>query len=518
MEEDIPIDINAGKLLEWLINRRHCPKDWSKNVLIIREKINNAIQDMPANEEIVSLLSGTYINYFHCIKIVEILKQTEADTKNLFGRYGSQRMKDWQEILHLYEKDNIYLAEAAQMLMRNINYEVPSFKKQIQKLEQLEKEHEKKEADYKKSETVAQTEFNNLCKQFSISGNNIKRELVDKTSELPEIYKKLAEKVKSIENVIEYYSAFVKFTLGREHDGGCVPMLKYIAEKGNTTTYEWIYQEPPLSIEEPPLNISFSEDDNKIRDNVETENNEIDFGEIDFNVDLSSGDNANVNVVDEIDWGGIGAEGTDNNEGDFNSEIDFNITLEESGIIVEAAGHDGGAATGNEAYTILDNPKTRNEFINQLFELEAFLKMRLFELKADSNNVISFSQMQEAAAIIQLATVESTQNMLDNVQVLLSEILDSKLQHLHNIKHSTRYVDVLVSLLKEKLTLIEKMKASQKLVRKKRVESEEQAVALKPVLKLLIQRTKELKTEVEQDISKKYKNRIVHLTGAINAL
>lgn len=67
---------------------------------------------------------------------MEILKETEADTKNLFGRYGSQRMKDWQEILRLYERDNIYLAEAAQMLIRNVNYEVPSIKKQIQKLEQ----------------------------------------------------------------------------------------------------------------------------------------------------------------------------------------------------------------------------------------------------------------------------------------------------------------------------------------------------------------------------------------------
>ena len=37
------------------------------------------------------------INYFHCTQIVEILKETEADTKSIFGRYGSQRMKDWQE-------------------------------------------------------------------------------------------------------------------------------------------------------------------------------------------------------------------------------------------------------------------------------------------------------------------------------------------------------------------------------------------------------------------------------------
>lgn len=77
------------------------------------------------------------INYFHCLKIIEILKETEADTKNVFGRYGSQRMKDWLEIIRLYEKDNVYLAEVAQMLIRNVNYEIPSTKKQIQKLEQM---------------------------------------------------------------------------------------------------------------------------------------------------------------------------------------------------------------------------------------------------------------------------------------------------------------------------------------------------------------------------------------------
>lgn len=36
------------------------------------------------------------INYFHCKEIVEILKETEKDSKNIFGYYSSQRMKDWQ--------------------------------------------------------------------------------------------------------------------------------------------------------------------------------------------------------------------------------------------------------------------------------------------------------------------------------------------------------------------------------------------------------------------------------------
>lgn len=87
---------------------------------------------------------------------------------------------------------------------------------------------EKREAEYKKSENIAQGEFNALCKQLGISGNKIKKELVDRVTELPEIYRRLADRSKSIENVIEFYSLFVEFTLGRQHDGGCVPMVKYV--------------------------------------------------------------------------------------------------------------------------------------------------------------------------------------------------------------------------------------------------------------------------------------------------
>lgn len=66
------------------------------------------------------------------------MKETEADTRSLFGRYGSQRMKDWQEVVRLYEKDNVYLAEAAQILMRNVAYEIPGIKKSISKYEQVQ--------------------------------------------------------------------------------------------------------------------------------------------------------------------------------------------------------------------------------------------------------------------------------------------------------------------------------------------------------------------------------------------
>lgn len=85
---------------------------------------------------------------------------------------------------------------------------------------------------------------------------------------------------------------------------------------------------------------------------------------MDLNQEIDFGEEVNLDAGGDIDWGDEGAEQP------AAAEIDYNISLEESGIVVEAAGHEGGVATGCDAYTILDNPITRSEFINQLFEVD----------------------------------------------------------------------------------------------------------------------------------------------------
>lgn len=89
----------------------------------------------------------------------------------------------------------------------------------------------------------------------------------------------------------------------------------------------------------------------------------IDFDNLDLDGEIDFGEEISLDAGGDIDWG------DENVEQSTVREIDYNISLEESGIVVEAAGHEGGVATGYEAYTILDNPITRSEFINQLFEV-----------------------------------------------------------------------------------------------------------------------------------------------------
>ena len=41
--------------------------------------------------------------------------------------------------MKLYEKKNLYMAECAQQLARNVNYEIPALKQQISRCQQTER-------------------------------------------------------------------------------------------------------------------------------------------------------------------------------------------------------------------------------------------------------------------------------------------------------------------------------------------------------------------------------------------
>lgn len=57
-------------------------------------------------------------------------------------------------------------------------------------------------------------------------------------------------------------------------------------------------------------------------------------------------------------------------------------------------------------------------------------------------------------------------------------------------------MDILASSLKQKFKLIDKTIALQKVTRQKREAAMDEAIALRPLLQLLIQKTKELQTQV----------------------
>lgn len=496
--QNLPIDVQTSKLLDWLVDRRHCNLKWQSVVKVIREKINAAIQDMPENEEIKELLSGSYIHYFHCLRIVEILKKTEASSKNIFGRYSSQRMKDWQEIITLYEADSVYLAELASLLSRNVSYEGPALRKQITKAQQLQQELSRREVECQSSAADLRERYYAACKQYGITGEKVARELQALVKDLPAVLDEVGRDARKLDEQIKLYIAFTNFVC--EWSEPVLPMLTFVQNKGNTTFYEWRTGQVPTIVERPIVEEAPLE---SVTDDA------IDWGDFGASSD-AQGLNHGIQVEEGIDWG-ISLESGDDGAGGIDWGDSEPVPLE---IEVVEAGTDcpEGVAKGEDALSILENPQSRSQFIDELMELEVFLMQRLTEM-SEEGDVVAMSQFQLAPSVIQGQTSEHVQQMLSEVRSILGRLTTLRMQHLFMILASPRYVERVTEMLKQKLKQADILVLKGAAMAEKRQETLVEQSRLEPRVDLLTTCTKELQKLIEADISKRYHNRPVNLMG-----
>jgi len=494
-EQEIPIDIAVRKLVDWLISRRLCQKDWHQHVTAIRTRVGEAMRDMPEHQGIAALLSGAHINYFHCLKIVEILKETEADSKNFFGQYGSQRMKDWKEIVSLYQKDSLYLAEAAQLLTQNVVYEIPGLRKSLVRCDYVEEECDKQEESSHRKEKELVEEFARECKDLGVEGKELRREVIELAKDLPSVYEEVAEQAKGLDKSCAAYTNFMVGMLDEGTTHQVVENLRFLVEQGNVTTYEWKYREKPITVEEPVMVFEEEKEDSA------TDAGGIDFGddEIDFGGDdIDFGDSgAEIDFGDEIDFGE--SEAVESNAIDF-SAVDM------SDIVVEEGGMAGGVAKDEEALSLLDNRRTRAIIIDELEELRGFLEQRLVESTAEGSKyslVSGGSQESEA----------SLRSMVSAVAAVLGTLITPKMRQLQLIRGSPEVVGRLVDRLKAKQAQVARVVSSREEIQRKRREAGEERTEVIGQLKLLAMRSKELQGELEEDLSHKYKGRKVNIMG-----
>ncbi|KAK7487429.1 hypothetical protein BaRGS_00021270 [Batillaria attramentaria] len=440
--ENLPIDINYNKLLDWLINRRHCGQQWPPVAA------------------------------------------------------------DWAEILRLYEKDSVFLAEAAQMLARNVNYEIPAVKKQIARCQQLQKECERKETELANNAADLRKKYAASCRQIGIEGQKIKTELAALVRDLPADFDRIAASSQELAEAVKYYDAFVAFLTGSEQPPkDSLQILKFVQSRGNVTAYEWRTGTPPEVVEEQSIRIDTSDeqDDTQQTEDIDwgagDDNGSIDFGEeIDFGIaeiTVESGGQEVEGNGDSIDWGDVGTDSAS--------------LPEEKGV-----------ARGDDALSVLDNPNTRNLFIDDLMELESFLSQRIAELHAP-DVAMSGNQFQGAPAIVQL-NAETVEEMEGKVQGLLGQLTSVQMQHLMLIRSSPRYVDRLRDSLRQTLVNADKLVLNSKTMSSRRREALQEEQLLEPRLDALRQHTRTLQAQLEVEIAEKYKGRKVNIMGEINMI
>lgn len=76
------------------------------------------------------------------------------------------------------------------------------------------------------------------------------------------------------------------------------------------------------------------------------------------------------------------------------------------------------------------------------------------------------------------------------------------------------YVNILTAKLKQRLSAIDKINRTREELKQKSANYHQEAIELRPQLVRLVDQTKLLQKQIESDISKRYKNRVVNLTGA----
>lgn len=173
-------------------------------------------------------------------------------------------------------------------------------------------------------------------------------------------------------------------------------------------------------------------------------------------------------------------------------------------------------------------------------QLEAFLRQRLMEIQAtakESKMGFSFSQSHSSTEI----SPQELEVMLSHVLSTLDAINRPKLKNLALIResprykpklslvligqllqtfycYSFRYVDRVANSLQQHLHLADKVEGNRTTLAERRRTAATEQARLQPTLKKLIERTKELQADLEKNISKKYNNRPVHITGGVTSL
>ncbi len=497
---DFPIDIQLKKLSDFLNSRRLVAKNWHENVSAVRLLIGQSIQDMPEHPDIRNLLSDTNIHYFNCQAIIEVLKETEKDSKNLFGSYTSQRMKDWAKILTAYEKDNCYLAEASNFLTQAIVYELPSLKKQIAKNEKNLVELDKNEegSHRKKAELSAAIQAD--CSRVGVKGDNAKEEILELVYSLPNMYDRwIGQAQPKLEGVMKKYS---NAAATHREAISSLPLLTFLIEQGNKTAYEYIHGEAPLKVEEP---IFLQHKNSGIGEEQSEISLELDPLDLDVTVEGTS----EFGVDEEINWG----------DDDIEVEIDWGSTTTDgdidglaSQIIVEESGTAGGVATGEEAYTLLDNRRLRNQILDELYELSSFCKMRSIELSQEEKSFVLNDSLNNAGD----GTPEIWFSYHKDVEMLIEDLNGpGQLYLLHMVKTSATFVNRLVSEMEHKAKLMDRLDQKVVGIKSKRSDTLAEAQALQKTFKRVLDKAVQLQKQVEQDISKRYNNRRVNILGGV---
>lgn len=215
------------------MDRRKIPSDWRKKLASLRTRVASALSSsLPRNSDPwLQSLTAENTGYLEARRIRDLLLQANPEARNLFGRLSGSA-GEWDAIVKVYEKELLFLGEAAQLMVQYTNYEIPYQKKQIVKVQQQLTDMERKEAEFRRNAAASAVKYQQACQELGIQGNDVRAELMALRKSLPAIFTEVVNAICSdtVGDSLELYQAFVSYAHQGPESGLVLPTLRQVRD------------------------------------------------------------------------------------------------------------------------------------------------------------------------------------------------------------------------------------------------------------------------------------------------
>lgn len=518
--EELPIDIDYAKFLSWLVDRRRIPRDWHTHLKSARSLLHHAISITPRPAKAALDLAPPDpltppLPYFHARDIFAALTAGDVPTdwdagseKDLLGRYKGATSRAWAAAIAAFEKKDVYLADCAQALTRNTDVEAHALKDSIGALQREATELARRDAPALRAAAEARERFELACDEFDLPKEgdidfyDSLKEAVDR--KVPALLREAVKCVKegAFAESIKYYANFVGYVRAERGDAQPVCETATRVIEGNVESLIRVRREEvTIGVSNGGVDWDIGIAPHAAEDKTGVA--EIDWGiEIDThgNVEGGSQDNAGADV--DIAGGG--------------GEIDWNESAETNDRI-EGDDEKADKTDDSDSFTLADS-KSRELYLNDLIELDAFLAQRVSELSRAGNMEVGLVLQQASGTpeFVKAVDAEQVAMFQESVQKAIRAINSAETRHMLALQSDSKRIERAARAILEKKHVAERMYATIDVLRKRRLKALEDLAVETPKLEELSKITRDIKKSTEKALSGLYKGRVVNILGEIN--
>jgi hypothetical protein len=514
-------------------------KTWNKNYKRVKHSIGTALKKNATCESVKDYVQSVRssssgnsnesnncdnFTYFHAKKVFELYlayctedSNERVISKSLFNNYKDEDLSTWDNITHAYKKNNLYMGEAARVMKQNMVYEIPAMRQNIARIDKRIGDIDRKISEYEKSITESKQTLIIKCKELKIKGVNYRPELLARAAELVPALNKIQKDIQEgdLQNACDFFVIFSNYIFD--------PTSSTVESKENrkNVTFNAIFKLIDGAI---------------VESNNSSGNHEISMGDVGGDIDwgnmmnqLDGKDVVSNDTPAIIDADGVGIDwssmlettsgdpatttANDANSGNNEIEIDWSsmVEIEAEGTTVEYS---------NENSNPLSLSDFRQAIINELLQLKTFYNHRIFEMSDESENSNSLltSGDNGLPALIRNSNIDTMTRYFNSVTKIMDAMKDPKIQQLLAIHSGGGAFDRIVNGLQAidlQISKLEKLK--EKILDERSILSQETRDC-RSNLERLAKDTIELKTNIENALSKHYNGRNVKIVGDINSL